>query len=88
MNVAGSSSFGSVASTLLIDLLRDDKEFEAVEDELQSTIREHRDNGQSGGIFTSYNVIRVSNPSFINLGKVWQFSSSLLTREFLVSNLK
>lgn len=55
----GSSTFGPNAGTLLIDLLRDDKEFMTVEEELQSTIREHRDNGQSGGIFSCYNVIRV-----------------------------
>ncbi|KAK7571104.1 hypothetical protein V9T40_014708 [Parthenolecanium corni] len=64
----GSSSFGSVASTLLIDLLRDDKEFEAVEDELQSTVREHRDNGQSGGVFTCYNVIRIQK---VQNKKLW-----------------
>lgn len=46
--------------TLLIDLLPEDKEFITVEQELQSTIREHRDNGQSGGIFNRYNIVRVS----------------------------
>lgn len=60
MYFLGSIGLGSNMSTLLIDLLKDDKEFMAVEEELQSTIREHRDNGQSGGIFSCYNVIRVS----------------------------
>ena len=46
--------------TLLVDLLPDDKEFLAVEEEMQATIREHRDNGQSGGFFIRYNMIRVS----------------------------
>lgn len=46
--------------TLLVDLLPDDKEFLAVEEEMQATIREHRDNGQAGGYFTRYNIIRVS----------------------------
>lgn len=46
--------------TLLVDLLADDKEFLAVEEEMQNTIREHRDNGHSGGVFTRYNVVRVS----------------------------
>lgn len=46
--------------TLLVDLLPDDKEFLAVEEEMQATIREHRDNGQSGGYFNRYNIIRVS----------------------------
>jgi hypothetical protein len=46
--------------TLLVDLLSEDKEFMAVEEEMQSTIREHRDNGHSGGIFCRYNIVRVS----------------------------
>lgn len=46
--------------TLLVDLLADDKEFLAVEEEIQATIREHRDNGQAGGYFNRYNIIRVS----------------------------
>lgn len=45
--------------TLLVDLLADDKEYLAVEEEMQGTVREHRDNGHSGGIFTRYNIIRV-----------------------------
>lgn len=45
--------------TLLVDLLPDDKEFLAVEEEMQATIREHRDNGQSGGFFNRYNIMRV-----------------------------
>lgn len=45
--------------TLLVDLLQDDKEFLTVEDEMQNTVREHRDNGHSGGIFTRYNIVRV-----------------------------
>jgi tankyrase len=47
--------------TLLVDLLGEDKEFMAVEEEMQSTIREHRDNGHSGGIFCRYNIVRVSS---------------------------
>lgn len=46
--------------TLLVDLLPDDKEFLAVEEEMQATIREHRDNGQAGGYFIRYNIIRVN----------------------------
>lgn len=46
--------------TLLVDLLADDKEYLAVEEEMQSTIREHRDNGHSGGIFGRYNIVRVN----------------------------
>lgn len=53
--------------TLLVDLLAEDKEFLAVEEEMQSTIREHRDNGISGGIFARYNIVRVS----ITIKRVW-----------------
>jgi tankyrase len=45
--------------TLLVDLVPEDKEYLAVEEEMQSTIREHRDNGHSGGIFVRYNIIQV-----------------------------
>jgi tankyrase len=48
-----------VLGTLLVDLLPEDKEFLAVEEEMQSTVREHRDNGHSGGIFSRYNIIQV-----------------------------
>lgn len=46
--------------TLLVDLLTDDKEFVTVEEEMQNSVREHRDNGHAGGIFSRYNIIRVS----------------------------
>uniref|UniRef100_A0A8C3XSQ8 Poly [ADP-ribose] polymerase n=1 Tax=Chelydra serpentina TaxID=8475 RepID=A0A8C3XSQ8_CHESE len=45
--------------TILLDLAPDDKEYQSVEEEMQSTIREHRDGGNAGGIFNRYNVIRV-----------------------------
>uniref|UniRef100_A0A3B3XMB0 Poly [ADP-ribose] polymerase n=1 Tax=Poecilia mexicana TaxID=48701 RepID=A0A3B3XMB0_9TELE len=41
----------SSQGTVLIDLAPDDKEFQSVEEELQSTIREHRDGGNAGGVF-------------------------------------
>lgn len=55
--------------TLLVDLLPDDKEFLAVEEEMQATIREHRDNGQSGGFFTRYNMIRIQK---VQNRKLWE----------------
>uniref|UniRef100_A0A1B0G6T3 Poly [ADP-ribose] polymerase n=1 Tax=Glossina morsitans morsitans TaxID=37546 RepID=A0A1B0G6T3_GLOMM len=55
--------------TLLVDLLSDDKEFLAVEEEMQATIREHRDNGQAGGYFTRYNIIRVQK---VQNRKLWE----------------
>lgn len=45
--------------TLLVDLVPDDKEFITVEEEMQNSIREHRDNGHAGGVFTRYNIVRV-----------------------------
>ncbi|XP_030647094.1 tankyrase, TRF1-interacting ankyrin-related ADP-ribose polymerase b isoform X2 [Chanos chanos] len=45
--------------TVLIDLAVDDKEFQSVEEEMQSTIREHRDGGNAGGIFNRYKVIKI-----------------------------
>ena len=68
-----SSAAGSIwqpsinPGTLLVDLLTEDKEFLAVEEEMQSTIREHRDNGHSGGIFARYNIVRVRHGFAITL---------------------
>ena len=38
----------SSQSTVLIDIAKEDPEFTAVEEEMQSTIREHRDQGHAG----------------------------------------
>ena len=38
----------SSQSTVLIDIAKDDPEFTAVEEEMQSTVREHRDQGHAG----------------------------------------
>ena len=46
--------------TILVDLSREDREFVAVEEEMQATIREHRDNGHAGGIFSKYNCVKVN----------------------------
>ncbi|XP_074640442.1 poly [ADP-ribose] polymerase tankyrase-1-like [Tubulanus polymorphus] len=57
--VLGGNLFGAQSGhgTLLIDLPRDDAEFITVEDQMQSTIREHKDN--IGGYFSRYNVIKI-----------------------------
>ncbi|XDV45025.1 hypothetical protein PO909_013203 [Leuciscus waleckii] len=47
------------SGTILIDLSPDDKEFQSVEKEMQSTIREHRDGGHAGGIFNRYNIVKI-----------------------------
>ncbi|XP_078252093.1 poly [ADP-ribose] polymerase tankyrase-1 [Rhinoraja longicauda] len=45
--------------TILIDLATDDKEYQSVEEEMQSTIREHRDGGTAGGVFNRYHIIKI-----------------------------
>uniref|UniRef100_A0A8C9WJA1 Poly [ADP-ribose] polymerase n=1 Tax=Scleropages formosus TaxID=113540 RepID=A0A8C9WJA1_SCLFO len=47
------------SGTILIDLATDDKEFQSVEEEMQSTIREHRDGGHAGGVFNRYNIVKI-----------------------------
>ncbi|XP_026133026.1 tankyrase-2 isoform X2 [Carassius auratus] len=47
------------SGTILIDLPPDDKEFQSVEEEMQSTIREHRDGGHAGGLFNRYNIVKI-----------------------------
>ncbi|XP_064175642.1 poly [ADP-ribose] polymerase tankyrase-2 isoform X2 [Anguilla rostrata] len=47
------------SGTILIDLATDDKEFQSVEEEMQSTIREHRDGGHAGGVFNRYNILKI-----------------------------
>ncbi|XP_072522853.1 poly [ADP-ribose] polymerase tankyrase-2-like isoform X2 [Salminus brasiliensis] len=47
------------SGTILIDLALDDKEFQSVEEEMQRTIREHRDGGHAGGIFNRYNIVKI-----------------------------
>lgn len=49
----------SGSGTVLIDLSPDDKEFQSVEEEMQSTVREHRDGGHAGGIFNRYNILKI-----------------------------
>ncbi|XP_075222552.1 tankyrase isoform X2 [Lycorma delicatula] len=62
-------SLSSTPGTLLVDLLADDKEFMSVEEEMQSTVREHRDNGISGGVFNRYNIIRIQK---VQNRKLWE----------------
>jgi len=60
----------SSQSTVLVDICRnDDPEFSAVEEEMQSTIREHRDQGHAGGVFSRYKVIKIQK---IRNVKLWE----------------
>ncbi|XP_072229854.1 poly [ADP-ribose] polymerase tankyrase-2-like [Leuresthes tenuis] len=47
------------SGTILMDLAADDKEFQSVEEEMQSTIREHRDGGHAGGVFNRFNLVKI-----------------------------
>ncbi|KAM3913542.1 poly [ADP-ribose] polymerase tankyrase-2 isoform 3-T3 [Leptodactylus fuscus] len=49
----------SNSGTILIDLAPDDKEFLSVDEEMQSTVREHRDGGHAGGVFNRYNILKI-----------------------------
>ena len=48
---------------------RDDPEFSAVEEEMQSTIREHRDQGHAGGLFARYKIVKIQK---IRNVKLWE----------------
>ncbi|CAH8665820.1 unnamed protein product [Dicrocoelium dendriticum] len=49
---------GSAKQTVIIELEPTDPEFRAVEEQVQSTIREHRDN--CGGVFKRYQLLKVA----------------------------
>nr|CAH7736018.1 unnamed protein product [Callosobruchus chinensis] len=68
-NSGGLWSTPSNPGTLLVDLLADDKEYITVEDEMQNGIREHRDNGHAGGVFTRYNIVRIQK---VQNRKLWE----------------
>ncbi|CAG2160731.1 unnamed protein product [Oppiella nova] len=57
------------SGTVMTDLTPNDNEFKAVEDEMQTSIREHKDNGHSGGVFNRYNIIKIQR---ISNRKLWQ----------------
>jgi len=55
--------------TVLLDISMEDQEWTSVEDEMQSTIREHRDQGHAGGIFTRYRIQKIQK---IRNTKLWE----------------
>ena len=57
------------ATTYMLNLLPEDREYRAVEDEMQLSIRQHKDGGQSGGNFSRYRVIRIQK---LCNAKLWQ----------------
>ncbi|XP_015929424.1 poly [ADP-ribose] polymerase tankyrase-2 [Parasteatoda tepidariorum] len=55
--------------TVLVELTLEDKEYQAVEEEMQATIREHRDNGHAGGVFMRYNILKIQK---VRNRKLWE----------------
>ncbi|XP_066146505.1 poly [ADP-ribose] polymerase tankyrase isoform X2 [Euwallacea fornicatus] len=68
-NCGGLWSTPTNPGTLLVDLLPDDKEFITVEEEMQNSIREHRDNGHAGGVFVKYHIVRIQK---VQNRKLWE----------------
>ncbi|EEC00316.1 tankyrase, putative [Ixodes scapularis] len=58
----GTSNAPLAPGTVLLDLSPHDKEYLAVEEELQATVRQHRDNGYAGGVFMRYKILKVRAP--------------------------
>lgn len=54
---------------MLQDLSDDSPEYQSVFDEMQQTIREHKDGGAAGGIFKAYSVIKIQK---VKNTKLWQ----------------
>ncbi|XP_065175426.1 poly [ADP-ribose] polymerase tankyrase-like [Sycon ciliatum] len=55
---AASASAAHTSGTQLMDLSRQDKDYVSVVEEMQTTIREHRDQAV-GGLFSSYDIVKV-----------------------------
>ena len=54
-----STASPTAVGTMLIELGPEDQEYITVEEEMQNTVREHKDNGHAGGVFSRYNVLKV-----------------------------
>lgn len=57
------------SSTPLVELSPTDKDFIAVSEEMQKTICDHRDDGRAGGVFTSYEIVKIER---VISPKVWE----------------
>ena len=49
-------------ATVLMELLADEPEYHSVDEQLSSTIREHKEN--AGGVYSRYNIIKVGRKSY------------------------
>ena len=76
--IQGESLFGSFLidlhisgfqpNVVLSDLNTDSAEYRSVFDEMQQTIRDHKDGGAAGGIFKSYQVVKIQK---VKNQKLW-----------------
>jgi len=57
------------SGTILVDLNVNENEFKLVEDEMQNSIREHKDGGAAGGVFNRYNITKIQR---ISNRKLWE----------------
>ena len=65
----------------LVDLGPDHAEYRSVYEEMQQTIREHKDGGVAGGIFKSYVVIKIQK---VKNTKLWQKYERRLVTKILI----
>ena len=65
----------------LSDLCPESAEFRSVFDEMQQTIRDHKDGGAAGGIFKSYQIVKIQK---VKNQKLWLRYERRLKLFFLV----
>ena len=59
---------GFTPHVALSDLCPESAEFRSVFDEMQQTIRDHKDGGAAGGIFKSYQIVKIQK---VKNQKLW-----------------
>ena len=62
------SILGFTPHVALSDLCPESAEFRSVFDEMQQTIRDHKDGGAAGGIFKSYQIVKIQK---VKNQKLW-----------------
>jgi len=71
----------SAQGSTLVEMSSDDKEYQSIVEEMQSTIREHRDGGNAGGVFNSYKIIKVEKVVNKKLRDRWNHRRSEIKDE-------
>ena len=65
---SGFNILGFTPHVALSDLCPESAEFRSVFDEMQQTIRDHKDGGAAGGIFKSYQIVKIQK---VKNQKLW-----------------